>query len=312
MVTSSGCKGPWRVFGCSVRGAAHIRSQTPNQDAIGWCTGPEAGLPILLAVSDGHGSPRSFRSDVGAALAVDATLAAFTRFLEFLPSGCDSATLNAEARGFLPREVEYQWKRRVLDHLALHPFSETETETLYVHRLEGPESPDRLNPFLAYGATVLGVLLTDQVLVQLQLGDGDLLNVSASGEVVRPLPPDERLLGNETTSLCNTHAARDMRLTVTPLQGEAPHLILVSTDGYANSFRDDAAFLRIGPDILEFLRPDGARNVPDNLQGWLEEASRDGSGDDITLGILYRGPAEDRTAAEEQAPRSEATRIPAL
>lgn len=296
MVSGQG-PGGWWVFGQSVRGAAHIRSQRPNQDAIAWCTGPRCGLPIMLAVSDGHGSARSFRSDTGAALAVDATLSAFTRFLNFLPRRLEGDALRGEAEGFLPRELEYQWKRRVLDHLTLHPFTGKETETLYLHRREADGEPDLVNPFLAYGATALGVLLTDQFLIHLQLGDGDLLNVSSQGGVRRPLPHDDRLLGNETTSLCVAHASRDVRVAVTDTAEGLPAVILASTDGYANSFRDDDAFLRVGPDLLEILRTDGPQNVNDHLRGWLEEASREGSGDDITLGILCRADLHAATPA---------------
>jgi len=123
--------------------------------------------------------------------------------------------------------------------------------------------------------------------------------VASQGGVRRPLPHDERLLGNETTSLCVAHAARDVRLAVTDT-ADLPALILASTDGYANSFRDDDAFLRVGPDLLEILRADGPQNVNDHLRGWLEEASREGSGDDITLGILCRADLHTAASATDE------------
>ncbi len=67
----------------------------------------------------------------------------------------------------------------------------------------------------------------------------------------------------------------------------APALILVSTDGYANSFADDAGFLQVGSDLLNILRAQGLDEVTANLDGWPAEASEQGSGD-VTLGLLYR------------------------
>ena len=67
-----------------------------------------------------------------------------------------------------------------------------------------------------------------------------------------------------------------------------PELILLATDGYANSFREDAGFLKVGSDLLGIIRTDGLDKVNENLETWLTETSKAGSGDDITLGILCR------------------------
>ena len=66
----------------------------------------------------------------------------------------------------------------------------------------------------------------------------------------------------------------------------APALILLSTDGYPNSFRDEAGFLQVGSDILRLIRENGLASVNDQLAGWLRDSTRAGSGDDVTLGIL--------------------------
>src|SRR5687767_9021763 len=61
----------WKVTGRSVRGASHERKDLPNQDAIVWRPPDGEGLPLVLAVSDGHGSSKYIRSDVGAKLAAE-------------------------------------------------------------------------------------------------------------------------------------------------------------------------------------------------------------------------------------------------
>ena len=72
------------------------------------------------------------------------------------------------------------------------------------------------------------------------------------------------------------------------MSGEPPALILVSTDGYANSFRNEAGFFKVGSDLLDMIREDGLDSISDNLETWLIEASQAGSGDDVTLGLICR------------------------
>ncbi len=143
-------------------------------------------------------------------------------------------------------------------------------------------------PGLAYGATLLSVLVTDSFILYLQLGDGDILTVSETGQVERPMPRDERLLGNETTSLSSEQAWRDVQVRFQVTAGTPPALILLSTDGYANSFRDESSFSKVGSDLLDLLRAEGVDKVNDSLKLWLAEASQAGNGDDITLGIICR------------------------
>lgn len=152
-----------------------------------------------------------------------------------------------------------------------------------------PERQEAADPLLVkYGTTLLAVLATTEWLLYLQLGDGDILVVRDDGQVERPLGKDLRLLGGETTSLCTTDAWKDMRAVLRPIAEEAPALVLLSTDGYANSFSSDGDFLKTGPDYLRLIREEGWEYVQANLESWLTETSQLGSGDDIAVGILYR------------------------
>src|SRR5205085_608934 len=63
---------PWniRVATCSERGATHERRKLPNQDAAAYWPSSGVATQVVIAVADGHGSPKSFRSATGAQLAV--------------------------------------------------------------------------------------------------------------------------------------------------------------------------------------------------------------------------------------------------
>ena len=66
----------WQVITGSARGAAHRASGLPNQDAVSSQDGPGG---VVVAIADGHGHIRHFRSADGAALAVDVGCRAASR-----------------------------------------------------------------------------------------------------------------------------------------------------------------------------------------------------------------------------------------
>ena len=83
-------------------------------------------------------------------------------------------------------------------------------------------------------------------------------------------------------------AEREVRVGLQKVSKNFPEMLLLSTDGYSNSFREDAGFLNVGRDILEAIRAEGIERVSEQLEGWLTEATDCGSGDDISVGILCR------------------------
>lgn len=278
----------WRAIGRSVRGASHVRAGLPNQDAIQWFPESGDGPPLIITVSDGHGSPRNFRSDVGARIAVkEATRLIRELLLEGQPDPDKLSAIKRTAQERLPGELTRRWRQNVARHLEDHPITPEELDLLEQRRDAKARRSIERDPHLAYGATLLSVLVTGGFVLYLQLGDGDILTVSDAGEVTRPMPRDPRLIANETTSLCMPEAWQEVRINFQARYGPHPALILLSTDGYANSFVNDDAFRKVGSDILDILRTDGVGMVEENLSTWLNDASAAGSGDDITMGILF-------------------------
>jgi serine/threonine protein phosphatase PrpC len=286
----------WRVIGETVPGATHLRAGIPNQDSILYARESSRSLPIVMSISDGHGSPKCFRSDRGSRFAVKKAVQLVGEFLDERRGKFDPAEIETN-KYYLSAEFVKRWREAVEADLKKEPFAESEFENLAKKSDDKARKLVEDNPLLAYGATSLTVALEQDFAIYMQLGDGDILNVTAAGEVTKPLPDDDRLLANETTSLCLKDAEKDVRFLVQKYaENETPAMILLSTDGYLNSFSSEAGFFQAGTDILAMLGEEkGFEAVNDNLKAWLEEATKMGSGDDSTVGIIYSPDALKKT-----------------
>ena len=130
----------WKVAAASVRGKMHIRTGLPNQDA---CDSAQHGGNTVLAVADGHGNSRHFRSQTGSALAVRSALAV----LGSLAAHC--SLVEAAKR------IEEAWRVAVQADLERNPFTASDWATL-AHLSDGPLAVEAIqeSPAIAYGATL--------------------------------------------------------------------------------------------------------------------------------------------------------------
>ncbi len=285
MVTSA----VWTAISASVRGATHKRNGLPNQDAVRLKNPFGSREVLLMAIADGHGSTRSFRSDRGSALAAECALREMGRFIQRVGPDAPLSRVRHQARARWPKNLIAAWKKAVRDDVATFPFSPLDFAAF-------PEPPPVIKPgeewpasaYLVYGATLLTVAITRTYILYSQLGDGDILTVNSEGRVARPLPKQHEFQANQTISLCSGYADREFQIKVASLRGGMPAMIMMSTDGYANCFGDDEGFYRVGADFLSYLREHGTGFVGEKLEEWLHESSQDGSGDDITVGLAVR------------------------
>lgn len=262
----SGAGAQWCVGGASVRGAAHERRGTPNQDAIGWRPLAGGGRQVSAAVADGHGAVAHFRSDVGARIAVESANAVLDWFLAH--GGGDPATL--------PGETVEAWQAAVREHAAaVDGWVDGVAETL-----------------LPYGATLLALAAGDAGVTALQIGDGDLLLGWPDGRVGKPLPDDAGLHGEQTYSLCAPDAVCRFRLATLGADVDGcergPDFALLATDGVGKSFGTDAGLLKAAGEFRAALLRAPMADVVQSLPQWLDELSRRGSGDDATLCLAIR------------------------
>jgi protein phosphatase 2C-like protein len=271
-----------RVAGATVPGAVHLRAGRPNQDSVRWLPPGGEGDRVVMAVSDGHGSSTSPRSGLGSAFAV----AIATDVLWQLPDPVSAASIAAAVTTIATR-----WTWQVKDHLDRNPLTASELGRLSCRRDDGPGAPEVITPerpTVVYGATLLFAVVSSRELALGQLGDGDVVVVDENGLAARPLPVDERLMAHATTSLSDDDPVSSLR---TRIMGTAHNrLVLLSSDGYANSFSNDEAFLQVGRDILRAADAGGIGAIRSSLPGWLAETTRDGAGDDIGVTVAVLDP----------------------
>ena len=252
----------WHVLTESVRGASHHRNGLPNQDAVA-----HAQNPLVIAVADGHGSARCTHSALGAKFAVEAALEIVTQVFKTPNLSLPQVRNLAEV---IPKAIHRCWKEKVNAHI--HDYL----------RIEAPIE----TPYLPFGTTLLVACVLEDCILYWQIGDGDIVLIQADGTTATPIPNDERLLGNDTTSLCGKKPWQDFREAFVPII-EPPKAIFLISDGYKNSFKESTGFYQALSDIYGFIETEGADFVKTELADWLNEASQSGSGDDISLAMIY-------------------------
>ncbi len=120
----------WKVTCASAHGATHKRKGLPNQDSFDFWPESGEGAPLVVAVADGHGSARSFRSDVGAAIATSVAVDLMMSLFDGSKEKLTAPILADLAQEHIPKSLDREWRRRVEAHLDAHPITEAETDTL--------------------------------------------------------------------------------------------------------------------------------------------------------------------------------------
>lgn len=293
-----------------MQGYSHERLNKPNQDRFLFFSDEENGLPIILAISDGHGGSGYFRSDKGAQFAVESAVEMCKQFLlKNTDLEISKSYSQKRLKETLCRSITDEWNKKVTKDIQDHPLPDfNDVEKNEIVKSKRPVEPDISTP---YGATLLIVIITKAELIFLQLGDGDIIVFSTNGDSIRPLPRDPRLIGNETTSLCAREAWDDFVTNAMRIDSILPVLIMASTDGYANSYSDDVSFIKVGKDVLTLVCEDkagidaGFDTIESSLPEWLNETSEKGSGDDITVGFIGYKPAITNYLDQKNSPEIE-------
>lgn len=191
---------PFDGFAASVRGASHEENGTPCQDSARVYVSDKLAV---AAVSDGHGSEKHFRSDAGSEMAARIAIRSVMDFCE--RNGSLSEIFSRDPKESARRiagNIICGWNDEIAAHLGFCPLNGQELAVC--------EKFGGIQPEVIYGATLILAAADETGVFGMQIGDGTFVMESAEGAQL-PMPEDERLMGNLTTSLCDGDAINSFR-----------------------------------------------------------------------------------------------------
>ncbi len=255
-------------YALSVRGASHEEVGSECQDSARVFIGENFAV---AAVSDGHGSEKHFRSASGSEMATRVAIRSI----------CDFSERNGSLDGIFrddPKKASRRiaaniicgWNSEIAAHIGLLPLNEQE-KAIY----------DKYNGIpneVMYGATLIVGCLTEKGCFGLQIGDGNFCALDKN-EMISPVPEDVKLIGNLTTSLCDSDAISSFRYFYR--EGRFSGVVL-SSDGLINSFLNESDFHSFGKRVLTAVKNGTASALAEHLK----MRSRCGSRDDISVAAI--------------------------
>ena len=256
----------------TVIGDSHIKKGIVCQDSSGICVTDTFGIAV---VADGHGSAKHFRSDVGSRIAVKIT----TGLLKNYMSRTDFREQFLQHPDFILQQMEKQilmkWREAVEEYHLENPLTEEEDQKM-------ESFGKKLRTAVIYGSTVLAAVIADGFSYGMVLGDGGFVVLDGSGRLFIPIE-DKNSHANYTSSLCNTDAIHYFEHWYTE---ENPSALFVSTDGLFKSFACEEDFLKYHG-LLSQMLTDKERTEK-SLKKNFEKRTRKGSGDDISIAMVYQ------------------------
>ncbi len=275
----------WQVFAGTATGGYHIYNKLACEDASYAKT---ASSYRILAAADGHGAPYCFRAERGSRFAVQAAREVLQKvrqesLAQDITRWFAEIRLQENLCGNIARWLVARWQQLVREDLKDHPLTVSE---LRKSGLSYAQANDPVMQTLFYGTTLLCALITDQFCLILQQGDGRAITVSKDGDILMPVPWDERCKGSLTTSLCDEDAAQSMRWYFAA-GDDMPAGVFLCSDGVENSFKNQEEFIAF---IRDFLLDASAQ--PDTLTAdsihMIEEFAMHRSRDDVSLAFAFR------------------------
>lgn len=271
----------WRAVTAAEIGAHHARTGLAYEDACTILPDTGGGQPIVaVAVADGHGHARHFRSARGARLAVEiATTLAMQTVAVTEPDALPTAL-----RTRIGPHLVTSWQRAVEADIGEDPPSAAELTAAGLTVAATLE-----DKIYGYGSTIIVALATPEWLLCAQIGDGDAFAVTANGEPIRLVPADPLLDGWRTTSLCQPDARSALRYGAFRLDDVEIRAVLLATDGYGNAQLRSDWDAMFAADFVGLIDQHGVDWIVESLPSWVRAcASADGSGDDVTVALLFR------------------------
>lgn len=281
------------IIGNSVIGASHKKHNIERQDSFLIVDGIHKHNRTnqfysqisddvkIIAVADGHGSSSCPYSKNGSQTAVNVFCDTMVEFAAKYRDNMQDLfiTLNREGEtARLAKNIVSDWESRILGFHRL--------EKRYVPR-DNNNNVDSDAIWKQYGTTLLGMMITNDFIFALQLGDGDITYVDENK--VSQVIDSDKILGVETHSISKPSSWRKIHTRVISLENvnDKPFMYILSTDGWQNSHASEEDFYKTCKGYFSLIQQYGPETIDENIPSWLSETSEQGCGDDITVICAY-------------------------
>lgn len=268
------------AFSATVVGYNHIKKEKVCEDASGNYSDEKMKICV---VADGHGSdnyPRTYR---GSKFAVDAVINCIKVFVN-TPASVDvikDEDNNYEMMIGLTTSILNEWHYKVEKDYEKKPFTEAELEMVsdkYKQIYLNGEGVEK-----AYGCTLIAYVVTDKYSLGLQIGDGKCVCVDKKGDFSEPIPWDDDCQMNVTTSICDENAIEEFRFTIS---NQMPLAVFCGTDGIDDSYISSEELYALYRSILKIIIKHGDEVGKKEIETYLPELTKRGSGDDVSIGLI--------------------------
>ncbi len=291
----------YRSFHFTSIGASHIKKGTVCQD---YSMSIEAENYTLAVVSDGHGGEDYFRSDRGSRFASEA----FCRCVEnafafsaeepkehstetFLKNkaknfadalnACKTDKQIGEQMRWFMRSVVTNWNILVDEDIAANPFTEEGMQAVSHKAKARYTKGEKVQS--AYGATLIGVVVTKDFWFGVHIGDGKCVVFDKVGADSEPIPWDEQCFLNITTSICDSNAGSEFRYF---FSRELPAAVFVGSDGIDDSFTNESHLHNFYRVVMTSFADETEEKAAKALADYLPTLSAQGSADDMSVGCI--------------------------
>ncbi len=278
----------------TIIGQSHIHQNKPSQDASFSRYDDHYGI---IAVADGHGSSRYFRSDRGSIFAIQAIEKVFTFIAEKYTYNDIKNNLNMI--NHIKKTVLTYWSDFVDQDLKIHGISDEAwtncvkasfaKEDLTIEELHTEISKLKANhatnPYKTYGTTCLAALMTDEYYILLKIGDGLLSTFNTDHQHhIFQVEDDEGPHGG-TDSLCTFDAYDHMYIQVEKMDQDLG--VFMCTDGVSEALSKNEYLFANIKNIINAYQTFSDHDMDEALHEWLFAISQNSlAKDDASLALL--------------------------
>ncbi len=267
-------------FAISVQGYNHIKVGKVCQDASS-CYSDES--MAIIAIADGHGSSDYPRTDKGAKFAVDSAIICTRLLIETLIK--DNIDVSQDANNTLEqlaKSILSKWYSFIEEDAKIHPFLEDELNGVsdkYKEKYLKTQTPEK-----AYGTTLIVTCVTKDFWFGLQIGDGKCVVLESTCEMQEPIPWDDSCQANVTTSICDSDALNEFRYYFSK---QIPLAVFLGSDGIDDSYSSVEEYHSLYRTIILLFDENGKKEGKEELENYLPQLSRKGSGDDLSIAGIF-------------------------